>query len=124
MSKTSDCIKKSILDNILAIYVIFYYIWIIYYLKKMYSLEPTPLEVSIALAEKHRTLRKRLKMSQEEIAERSGLSLGSLKRFENTGKISLDSLLKLMHLLGRLNEFDNLLLLKENPDDIKKLFTE
>ena len=90
----------------------------------MYSLEPTPFEVSKALAERHRTLRKQLKMSQEEMAERSGVSLGSLKRFENTGKISMDSLLKLMHLLGRLNEFDSLLLPKENLDDVKKLFTE
>jgi transcriptional regulator with XRE-family HTH domain len=90
----------------------------------MYSLEPTPLEVSKALAERHRILRKQLKMSQEEMAERSGVSLGSLKRFENTGKISMDSLLKLMHLLGRLNEFDSLLLVKENLDDVKKLFTE
>lgn len=90
----------------------------------MYSLEPTPPEVSKALAERHRILRKQLKMSQEEMAERSGVSLGSLKRFESTGKISLDSLLKLTHLLGRLNEFDNLLLVKENLDEVKKLFTE
>jgi transcriptional regulator with XRE-family HTH domain len=90
----------------------------------MYSLEPTPLEVSKALAEKNRKLRKQLKMSQEEMAERAGVSLGSLKRFENTGKISLDSLLKLMHFLGRLNEFDNLLLQKENLDNVKKLFTK
>jgi transcriptional regulator with XRE-family HTH domain len=89
----------------------------------MYSLEPTALEVSKALAERHRILRKQLKMSQEEMAERSGVSLGSLKRFENTGKISLDSLLRLMHLLGRLSEVDNLLKGKENLDDIKKLFT-
>jgi len=90
----------------------------------MYSLESTPLEVSKALAEKHRTLRKDLKMSQGEMADRSGVYLGSLKRFENTGKISLDSFLKLMHLLGRLNEFDNLLLPKENLGDIMKLFTK
>lgn len=90
----------------------------------MYSLEPTPLDVSKALAERHRTLRKQLKMSQEEMAERSGVSLGTLKRFENTGKISLDSLMKLMNLLGRLNEFDKLLLPKENLEEVKKLFTE
>lgn len=90
----------------------------------MYSLEPTPLEVSKALAERHRALRKQLKMSQEEMAERSGVSLGTLKRFENTGKISLDSLLKLMHLLERLNEFDKLLLPKETLDNVKKLFTK
>ena len=90
----------------------------------MYSLETTPPEVSKALAEKHRTLRKQLKMSQEEMAERSGVSLGSLKRFESTGKISMDSLLKLMHLLGRLNEFDNIMLVRENLVEVKKLFTE
>lgn len=90
----------------------------------MYSLEKVPPEVSKLLAEKIRTLRKQLKMSQEEMAERSGVSLGSLKRFENSGKISLESLLKMMHLLGRLNEFDNILLPKENPDDIKKLFSK
>ncbi len=90
----------------------------------MYSLEKTPPEVSTALAERVRTLRKQLKMSQEELAERSGVSLGSLKRFENSGKVSLESLLKLIHLLGRLNEFDNILLTKENPDDIKKLFSK
>jgi transcriptional regulator with XRE-family HTH domain len=90
----------------------------------MYSLEKAPPEVSKLLAERIRTLRKQLKMSQEEMAERSGVSLGSLKRFENSGKISLESLLKLIHLLGRLNEFDNILLPKENPDDIKKLFSK
>ena len=90
----------------------------------MYSLETTPREVSKALAEKNRTLRKQLKMSQEEMAERSGVSLGSLKRFESTGKISMDSLLKLMHLLGRLNEFDNIMLVRENLVEVKKLFTE
>jgi transcriptional regulator with XRE-family HTH domain len=88
----------------------------------MYSLEPTPLEISKALAERHRALRKQLKMSQKEMAERSGVSLGSLKRFENTGKTSLDSLLKLLHLLGRLNEFESLLLAKENLNKVKKLF--
>jgi transcriptional regulator with XRE-family HTH domain len=90
----------------------------------MYSLEKVPPEVSKVLAERVRSLRKQLKMSQEEMAERSGVSLGSLKRFENSGKISLESLLKLIHLLGLLNEFDNILLPKENHNDIKKLFSK
>ena len=90
----------------------------------MYSLKPTPFEVSKGLAKRFRTIRKQLKLSQKEMAERSGVSLGSLKRFENTGKISLESLLKLMHLLGRLNEFDQLLIIKKNPEDLEKLFTK
>ena len=90
----------------------------------MYSLEPTPPEVRKSLAERHRALRRQHKLSQEEMADRSGVSLGSLKRFESTGKISLDSLLKLMHLLGRLREMDNILLPRENLDNIKKLFSD
>jgi len=90
----------------------------------MYSLEPTPYEVGLKIAQRHRVLRKRMKISQKEMAERSGVSLGSLKRFERSGKISLDSLLKLVHLLGRLSDFDHVLKEKENPDDIEKLFSK
>jgi transcriptional regulator with XRE-family HTH domain len=90
----------------------------------MYSLEPTPYEVGLKIAQRHRVLRKRLKISQKEMAERSGVSLGSLKRFERSGKISLESLLKLMHLLGRLSDLDHVLKEKENPDDIEKLFSK
>ena len=89
----------------------------------MYELEPTPVEISKELAKRHCIIRKQLKLSQAEMADRSGVSLGSLKRFENTGKISLESLLKLMHLLGRLNDFEQVLSTPENLDEIKKLFT-
>lgn len=90
----------------------------------MYSLEPTPFEIGKLLAENLRLLRKQSKLSQEEMAERSGVSLGSLKRFELTGKISLESLLKLAHLLGRLNEFDTLFRPTENLDKVRKLFSK
>ena len=89
----------------------------------MYSLKPTPFEVSKALAERHRAIRRQLKMSQSEMAESSGVSLGSLKRFENQGKISLESFLKLVHIMGRLEEFNNLLHPIENMDEVKKLFS-
>lgn len=90
----------------------------------MYTLKPTPYEVSKEIAQRHRIIRKQLKMSQEEMAERSGVSFGSLKRFENTGKISLESLLKLMHLLGRLDDYDHVLKAKENLGNIEKLFSK
>jgi len=90
----------------------------------MYSLEPTPTEVRKELANRFRILRKKSKISQKQMAERSGVSLGSLKRFENTGKISLESLLKLMHFLGRLNEINSILTVDEKREDIEKLFTK
>lgn len=88
----------------------------------MYTLEPTPYEMGLKIAQRHRAMRRRLRISQKEMAARSGVSLGSLKRFERSGKISLDSLLKLSHLLGRLGDFDKVLEEKENPDDIERLF--
>lgn len=87
----------------------------------MYSLSTTPTDISKALAERHKVLRKHLKISQAEMAERSGVSLGSLKRFEGTGQISLESLLKLAHLMNRLGDFESVFQTKEDQSNIEKL---
>lgn len=89
----------------------------------MYSLLSTPTDISKALAERHKALRKHLKISQVEMAERSGVSLGSLKRFEGTGQISLESLLKLAHLTNHLGDFEAVFQITEDESDIEKLFT-
>jgi transcriptional regulator with XRE-family HTH domain len=89
----------------------------------MYSLEPTPLEVSKVLAQRHKLLRKKFRLTQKEMAERSGVSLGSLKRFENTGKISLEALLKLAHLMERLKDFDLIFQSGDDLKDVQKLFS-
>ena len=46
--------------------------------------------------------------TQEGLAVRSGVSLGSLKRFETTGLIAYDSLLRLASALGCLDRFYDL----------------
>lgn len=88
-----------------------------------YSLNKYPSDVLIELAQKAKKLRKSKKMSQADLSKRANLSLGSLKRFEQTGQISLESLLKISFILGRLEEFD--LLFKRNEmEEIEKLFKE
>lgn len=57
------------------------------------------------------------------MAMRAGVSLGSLKRFESTGRISLESLLKLAHLLGHLKDFENVFHAGEEMNEIEQLFT-
>ncbi len=52
-------------------------------------------EINTEIAERMAQLRKRKKLSQKSLALRSGVSLGSLKRFEQTGEISLQSLTKI-----------------------------
>ena len=64
-----------------------------------YSIIKLPSDILQETAQKHGALRKRHKLSQAELAERSGVSLGSIKRFEQTGKIAFESLLKLAHIL-------------------------
>ncbi len=55
----------------------------------------TPGEINRLIAERLRRIRKRRSISQQHLSEKSGVSLGSLKRFEQTGEISLKSLTKL-----------------------------
>ena len=54
----------------------------------------TPSEVMQDLALKVKQKRLSQNLSQIGVADRAGVSLGSLKRFEQTGQISLESLLK------------------------------
>ncbi|WP_289183666.1 helix-turn-helix domain-containing protein [uncultured Dubosiella sp.] len=58
------------------------------------------------LSKRERKLRRKMKISQQEMASRSGVSLGSIKRFEQTGEISLRSLLRIAFVLGCLDDFD------------------
>lgn len=88
----------------------------------MYSINPTPYDIAKELAKRHKSLRKQLKLSQAEMAERSGVSLGSLKRFETAGKISLASLLKLAQLLNRLDDFKPVFQANEKIGNIEELF--
>ena len=68
----------------------------------------TPYEVSMELADKVRIKRKYMNLTQRQLADQSGVSLGSLKRFEQTGEIYLMSLLKIALVLNSLKEFDGL----------------
>ena len=52
-------------------------------------------EINLEIAKRMILLRKRKKISQKKLAAKSGVSLGSLKRFEQTGEISLQSFTKL-----------------------------
>lgn len=55
----------------------------------------TPKELNMILANRIVKIRKRRKISQKVLSAKSGVSLGSLKRFEQTGEISLLSLSKI-----------------------------
>ncbi len=68
----------------------------------------TPSDVTKRLAEKLKTIRKRKKITQEQLAGRSNVSYATLRKFERTGQISLESFVKLSMELGVINEINNL----------------
>lgn len=68
----------------------------------------TPQEVAEHIARAVRAKRLSLNLSQKTLSARSGVSFGVLKKFERTGKVSLESLLKLALALGALEDFEAL----------------
>ena len=88
----------------------------------------TPLEMQKKIATAARAKRLSLNLSQQTLSKKSGVSHGTLKKFEYTGEISLKSLLKLALTLGSIDDFSSLFapnqpeqalsldsLIKENP---------
>lgn len=70
--------------------------------------QKTWIEINNDIAQKIVRLRKRKKITQKQLAARSGVSLGSLKRFEQSGEISLQSLTKIAIALDVENELEDL----------------
>jgi transcriptional regulator with XRE-family HTH domain len=65
-------------------------------------------EIMQTLAGRARARRLDENFTQEGLATRAGVSLGSLKRFERTGEISLESLVRIALALGATDEFDQI----------------
>jgi len=75
----------------------------------------TSQEVQKKIAQKARAKRLTLDLSQRTLSEKSGVSYGVLKKFERTGQISLESLLKLAMALGAMDDF-NVLFAPDKPE--------
>ena len=68
----------------------------------------TPEELDQKLAQRVRKIRKRRSITQEKLPSISGVSYGSIKRFETTGQISLLSLTKIAIALDLADELRNI----------------
>jgi transcriptional regulator with XRE-family HTH domain len=80
-------------------------------------------ELDLKLAQRIRNIRKRRSISQEKLASMSGVSYGSVKRFESTGQISLLSLTKVAMALDIADELRNIF--SQVPyRDIKEVINE
>ena len=67
-----------------------------------------PPEVAQDVAARVRLRRKEKKLTQAQLARKAGMSLGSYKRFEQTGQIAFESLVKIAFALGYEKDLDQL----------------
>lgn len=68
----------------------------------------TPNDTKREIAMRVRARRKEKNITQVCLSKRADVSLGSIKRFEQTGEISLTSLIKIAYALGCENDFEQL----------------
>ena len=68
----------------------------------------TPSDVVLRLAKRIKATRKRRRITQKQLAGRSNVSYATLRKFEKTGQISLESFIKLTMELGLVQEVNDL----------------
>lgn len=69
---------------------------------------PTIQSTLVSLTDRVKACRKELKLSQKLLAQKSGVSYASVRRFESTGDIAFVSLLKIASALNCLEDFNEL----------------
>lgn len=82
---------------------------------EMHILLKSPVEMMRELGLRARTIRLDMNLTQAGLAARAGISVGTIKRFESTGEVQLNYLLRIVLVLDRLKEFDALLQPQEAP---------
>jgi transcriptional regulator with XRE-family HTH domain len=86
----------------------------------------SPHEMVVDIARQAKEKRLAMNLSQQTLSKRSGVSYGTLKKFEQTGQISLESLLKIALALDAFDAFDTLFTNKpeELPASLDELLEE
>ncbi len=78
----------------------------------------TPQKQLLALRDRFKERRLNLRYTQNSLAQMTGVSLGSIKRFESSGEISLKSFLKLAITLNCLDDFDKVAPMEIDDNEI------
>ena len=77
----------------------------------------TPNSMIDSIKDNFKKKRLSINLTQEGLSNKSGVSLGSIKRFETIGQISLENLLKIAFVLDCLDDFQNIANKKDEQYD-------
>ena len=81
----------------------------------------SPVDVMLSVAERAKALRLEQNITQQELADKVGIAIGTVKRFEKSGEIQFNFLLRIALVLGRLDEFRNIFVPDDVPASLYKL---
>ena len=84
----------------------------------------TPLDICLSTAKKTVARRKALRITQKELAGMTGVSFASVRRFETTGKISFESLVRIAIALDMKDDVKNLFLERKVYHSIQEVIEE
>lgn len=87
-----------------------------------YGTEKLPADFLVGIAQRARSLRKKLGLTQEALASKAGISVRSVIRFEQNGNVTLESLLRIAFALDSTQEFETLFQDRKPVEELNKLF--
>ena len=75
----------------------------------------TPADVMLQTAQRAKALRLEQNITQQELADKAGIAVGTVKRFEKIGEVQFNHLLRIALILGRLDDFKTLFAADDVP---------
>jgi transcriptional regulator with XRE-family HTH domain len=84
----------------------------------------SPVDVMLSVAQRAKLLRLEQNITQQELADRVGIAIGTVKRFEKCGEIQFNHLLRIALVLGRLEDFTDIFAPADVPVSLYKLKNE
>ena len=83
-----------------------------------------PSDVMQRTAQRAKALRLEQNITQQELADKVGIAVGTVKRFEKTGEIQFNHLLRIALVLGKLEDFSNIFAVNDVPASLYNLKVE
>ena len=78
----------------------------------------SPVDVMLAVAQRVKAQRLEQNITQQELADKVGIAVGTVKRFEKSGEIQFNHLLRIALILGKLEDFNNIFTSEDTPTSL------
>ena len=78
----------------------------------------SPIDAMQRTAQRAKALRLEQNITQQELADKVGIAVGTVKRFEKSGEVQFNHLLRIALVLGKLDDFNNIFAVDDVPTSL------